>query len=100
MFRFNHILPDFLQKLTTLALLVKVQALAVSLGLIALYIGAKDYLKKGFDFDKVLLVKCATLREIHFWHKCIFSSLQFADQFITAPLIGPVAMAYYNIVSV
>ncbi len=73
--------------------------MSLTLGTIALFFGARMYFKKGFNIDKVLM-----LRMFHFG-KYIFGTNVFAaltsaaDQFITSPLLGPKPVSYYNLVS-
>jgi len=89
----------FFKSSLTLLMLVKLQICSLLLGTVALFFGARMYFKKGFDIDKILM-----LRMFHFG-KYIFGTNVFvaltasADQFITAKFIDTNAVAYYNIVS-
>jgi lipopolysaccharide exporter len=89
----------FFKGSVTLVTLVKLQIMSLSLGTTALFFGARMYFKKGFDIDKILM-----LRMFHFG-KYIFGTNVFAalssaaDQFITSPMLGPLAVSYYNLVS-
>jgi lipopolysaccharide exporter len=83
----------------TLVTLVKLQICSLSLGTIALYMGVRPYLTKGFQIDKVLMFKMFHFGK-YIFGTSVFSQLSgYADQFITAKLITPAAVSYYNIVS-
>lgn len=79
--------------------LVKLQILALLAGTIVLLYFARVYFYKGFDVDKV------TARKMFHFGKYIFGTNitstmgRYADQFITAGLIQPEVVAYYNVVS-
>ena len=115
-FRFKHIFIGYLlrqgifvcgvilllifnKSLLTLPNLVKLQIFSLFLGTIALYTGVRPYLTKGFGMDKVLMLKMFHFGK-YIFGTSVFSQLSgYADQFITARLITPTAVSYYNIVS-
>ncbi len=89
----------FFKSSLTLLTLVKLQIFSLSLGTIALYFGAKEYLYRGMDIDKVLMIRMFHFGKYIFGTN-VFSALSSsADQFVTARMIAPTAVAYYNIVS-
>ncbi|MBS1598145.1 MAG: oligosaccharide flippase family protein [Bacteroidetes bacterium] len=83
----------------TLVALVKLQIFSLLSGSIVLFYFARVYFYKGFDVDKV------TARKMFHFGKYIFGTNvsstmgRYADQFITAGLISPEIVAYYNVVS-
>ena len=83
----------------TLINLVKLQILALTCGAAVLLYFAREYFYRRFDVEKKTM-----LRMFHFG-KYIFGTNVFsafgrsADQFITAGLISPEVVAYYNVVA-
>ena len=93
------ILLIFHKSSLTLINLVKLQILALAFGTIVLWYFARAYFYRKFDVEKKTM-----LRMFHFG-KYIFGTNVFsafgrsADQFITAGLISPEVVAYYNVVA-
>jgi len=90
----------FFKPYLDLLMLVKLQIAALFCGMIVLFFSARQFLFKGFAFDKVLLIKMLHFGKYIFGTN-VFSTLsRTSDQFITANQIQSEAIvAYYNVVS-